>query len=44
MAVKSSENHTERLNNMFGFKNIDNLDLAKLVGEVIDKIMEYQKK
>ena len=47
---KASENHTKRLNSMdFGFNimidftlNIDKLNLANLVGEVMDKIMEFQ--
>ena len=47
---KPSENHTKRSNSMdFGFNimidftlNIDKLNLANLVGEVMDKIMEFQ--
>ena len=47
---KASENHTKRSNSMdFGFNimidftmNIDKLNLANLVGEVMDKIMEFQ--
>ena len=49
-AIKPSENHTKRPNRIdIGHEkivdfamNIDKLNLANLVGEVMDKIMEFQ--